>query len=161
MDTAIQQVREMIFTVFRSSNAGVGHAVNGKAVYIACAGKPALIQALDPAVTELVSEGVLEPRAGTHFMTEKGLDVIYPESDAEASLWVQEDVLSFLRNAGITAGKVMNQRAFQLTHYVRYNPKQKRVLEDAVQALVNAGILEARDGSGVFVTAKGQDHLYG
>lgn len=159
MDTAIQQVREMIFTAFRSSNFGVGSVVNGKAVYIACAGRPALIQALDPAVDELVSEGVLEPSANGHVMTAKGLDVIYPESDGEASQWVQDDVLDFLRDAGITAGKRMNQKAFQLTHYMRYNPKQKRVLEDAMQALVDEGILETRDGSGVFLTPKGEGHL--
>lgn len=160
MSGAVHEVKELIFTSLRSTNQGVGDVVNEKAVYMMCATRPAMLQAMPQALSELAVSGVLEERNGRYALTDVGLDAVYPETPAESFQEVCADVLGFLRHQGVIAGHIFNQRSFRLTNYVRYNPKRKAVLDEVMQELVKEGVLELRPDGGLFLTAKGQSLIH-
>ncbi|WP_372484176.1 hypothetical protein AB9H29_14530 [Stenotrophomonas sepilia] len=160
MSGAVREVKDLIFASIRKSNMDVGHAVNQKGVYLMCASRPSALQAMPQAFAELVDSGVLESRNGGYFLTQTGLDAIYPETLAESFQVVWADVLGFMRKQGAVEGHIFHQRSFGMTNYMKYNPKQKAVLEEVMEALVKQGVFEHRPDDGLFLTAKGQSLIH-
>lgn len=72
-------VRDSILTSFKKSNSRAGHILNEKAFYFnnMSSWNPKQIAALDTAINELVSEGLVEIRDDKIFLSPKGEDYIY------------------------------------------------------------------------------------
>ena len=155
---AKEKVKSDILSFFRQNKADEGHAFNERSFmaryYLNY--NPNEKAAYGEALRELDVEGIIEQKSG---LTEKGLDLIYPESPAEAKEKVKSDILSWFRENKADVGHALNERSFLARYVMNYNPKEKGVVQETLNDLETEGLLEIRDG--IFVlTKRGGDTIY-
>jgi hypothetical protein len=155
---AKEKVKSDILSWFRENKADVGHALNERSFmtryYLNY--NPKEKAAYGEALKELDVEGIIEQKSG---LTEKGLDLIYPESPADAKEKVKSDILSWFRENKADVGHALNERSFMTRYVMNYNPKEKGVVPEALNDLATEGLLEIRNG--IFVlTKRGVDTIY-
>jgi len=72
---------------------------------------------------------------------------------------VKSDILSWFRENKADVGHALNERSFLSRYVMNYNPKEKGVVQEALNDLETEGLLEIRDG--IFVlTKRGVDTIY-
>lgn len=157
----MDRVKEDILSYLADSGADAGHVLAMRPFYHqrVMHYSPPDQDALTPALESLVADGYLEERNGSHFLTEKGLSRIYPGGDAQAITEVKDDILDFFKSGNARVGHVLAVRPFFARYAMKYNPLQKRAIEQAAKELVQEGTLEERDG-GHFLTQAGYDRTY-
>lgn len=111
--------------------------------------------ALETAINELVTAGILEKRYDGYFLTQKGVDQIYPPVGGS----VRDAVLSCFSESHAKAGDVLNARALQHQYILHWNPKQKAALDTAFKQMKDEGLIELKDGN-VVLTQNGFYMLY-
>jgi hypothetical protein len=155
---AKEKVKSDILSWFRGNKADVGHAFNERSFmtryYLNY--NPNEKAAYGEALGELDVEGIIEQKSN---LTEKGLDLIYSESPAEAKEKVKSDILSWFRENKADVGHALNERSFMTRYAMNYNPKEKGVILEALNDLATEGLLEERDGK-FFLTKRGVDTIY-
>ena len=65
---------------------------------------------------------------------------------------VKSDILSLFRQNKADEGHAFNERSFMARYVTNYNPKEKGVVQEALNDLETEGLLEIRDG--IFVLTK-------
>ena len=157
MSDAVEFVKSEILGCLADCNADAGHALNERALLHqrAIHWNPKQKDALKPAENELVEAGILEERNGCYFLTQKGVDLLYPS----VGISVRDAVLSCFSGSQARTGDVLNARALQHKHMPHWNPKQKAALEPTLQQMETDGLIESKGGS-YFLTQKGFDALY-
>ena len=91
---AREKVKSDILSWFRETKADVGHAFNERAFmtrYFMNYNPKEKAAYYDEALSELAGEGIIEQKSGRRLLTQKGLNLIYPESPAEAKEKVKSD----------------------------------------------------------------------
>ena len=114
---------------------------------------------IENAFSQLVEENIIEERESGVFLTKKGEDLIYPESKLETLNKVKNDIKSLFRESNSDVGHAFNERAFFHGAYMKYNPKEKVLLEEAFQELEKEGIVKLEE-SKVILTADGVQKIY-
>lgn len=157
----MDRVKADILSFMAESGADVGHALAERPFYFqrAINYTPPEKDQIGPALGSLVSEGLLEKRNSSYFLTENGFACIYPGGEAQAVDEVIADILDSFRSSGARIGAVLNARAFNVTYAIQYNPPKKRAIEKAVAALVQEGVLEQRQDN-LFLTQTGYERIY-
>lgn len=76
---ALERVKQDIMDFFAKTNAEVGHVFAVKPFYhqVMLHYNPKEKGAVEEAMKQLVSEGLVEEKEGSHFLTQKGFDRIY------------------------------------------------------------------------------------
>lgn len=110
---------------------------------------------LKQAVAELVSDGVVDNRDNGVFLTEKGVQAIYPESSDQVIEKVGNDILNCF---GGQIGDAFNKRSFTHDYFMNYNPKEKASIEAAMSLLADQGCVEDV-GNALLLTEKGMKKI--
>jgi hypothetical protein len=158
---AREKVKADIISWFREDKADVGHAFNERsfATRYVTNYNPKEKAAYEGALRDLTVEEIIEQKSGRLLLTQKGLDLIYPESPAEARGKVKADIISWFREANADIGDAFNERSFMTRYATNYNPKEKGVILGVLSELATEGLLEERGGK-FFLTKRGIDTLY-
>lgn len=156
MSDAVKFVISEILGCLADGKADVGHVLNVRALLHqrAIHWNPKQKDALEPAANELVSAGILEEKNGSYFLTQKGVDQLYPAVGSA----VRNTVLSCFSESHARAGDVLNARALQ-QHMLNWNPKQRAALNQTLQQLETEGLIDSKSGN-VALTQKGFDAIY-
>lgn len=157
MSAETKFAKQRLLDQFSSQKAEAGHALSVRGFFMKEVQRwnPKQQDALNSAIDELVSEGLIENRDGTPFLTEKGVDHLYPEVGNS----VRDAILRYFASSGARAGHVFNIRAFMQTVYLGWNPKQKEALEMTFEMLMADGLVE-ESGGNLLLTDKGYDAIY-
>jgi len=157
MSQEIEFVKKQILNQFESQKADAGHALNTRGFNLNEVSRwnPKQQDALNDAIEQLVSEGLIENKNDTPFLTEKGVDYLYPDIGNS----VKNTILKYFASSNARAGHAFNTKSFMLAQVSNWNPKEKIGLEPAMSSLIEEGILEERDGN-YFLTEKGYDSIY-
>jgi len=157
MSDAVEFVKSEILGYLADGKAGAGHVLNVRALLHqrAIHWNPKQKDALEAAANELVMSGILENRNDSYFLTQKGVDQLYPPAGNS----VRDAVLSCFSESRARAGDVLNARALQHKHMLHWNPKQKAALDPTLQQMEAEGLIESKGGN-VVLTQKGFDALY-
>jgi hypothetical protein len=157
MSAETKFAKQRLLDQFSSQKAAAGHALNTRVFFMNEVQRwdPKQQDALDSAIDELVSEGLIENRDGTPFLTEKGVDHLYPEVGNS----VRDAILRYFASSGARAGHAFNTRAFMQTVYSGWNPKQKEALEVTCEKLIADGLVE-ESGDNLLLTDKGYGAIY-
>ena len=157
MSDAVESVKSEILGCLADGKADAGHVLNLRALLHqrAIHWNPKQKDALEPAANELVSAGILEEKNGSYFLTQKGVDQLYPAVGSS----VRNAVLSCFSESHARAGDVLNARALQHQHMLNWNPKQRAALDLTLRQLESEGLIESKNGN-VVLTQKGFDALY-
>lgn len=157
MFDALEFVKSEILGCLADGKADAGHILNVRALLHqrAVYWNPKQKEALEPAANDLVSAGILEEKNGNYFLTKKGVEELYPAVGSS----VRNAVLSCFSESHARAGDVLNARALQHQHILKWNPKQLAALDLTLQQLETEGLIESKNGNFV-LTQKGFDALY-
>ncbi len=118
---------------------------------------------LPPAMRADVS-GLLDAWVGSGFLrkfgphdqlTERGYDLLYPESVEESERVVREDLYRFMRDEGLRAGSVFLLQKYVAQRRTALNPKQEDVVPDVVDDLLNEDHLRKESNGALTVTDAG------
>lgn len=154
---AIEKVKQDICDYFAKNNAGVGHSFDarGFGFNVMLGYNPNEKEAVVPAMEQLVAEGLVEQRNGSYFLTQPGYERIYGHGFEH----VQRDILDFFAKNSARVGDSFNARAFMHSMMLNYTPEERGAVEPAMQELVEAGLVDERNGLH-FLTQAGFDHIY-
>jgi predicted transcriptional regulator len=157
MSTDIEFVKREILELFAESRARTGDALNVRALLHSrmVRWNPKQRDALQPAVDELASEGLVVKRDDNCFLTDKGVDYIYPEPGDS----IRDAILDFFRMNNARSGHAFNARAFYHQQMIHWNPKEQKAFDPAIQELEAAGLVEKREDA-LFLTDKGFEAIY-
>lgn len=157
MSKEIEFVKQQILKQFEQQKADAGHALNSRGFIMneVNTWNPKQQDALNDGIAALESEGLIENKDGTPFLTEKGVDYIYPDIGNT----VKDAILSYFTKSNARPDHAFNTKAFMLNHVSNWNPKQKQGLEPAMQSLIEDGFVEERE-NGYFLTQVGYDNIY-
>jgi hypothetical protein len=72
---------------------------------------------------------------------------------------VMLDILDLFRKSNSNAGHTLNERAFFHQHIIRYNPKEKEAINNAIAELEEQNVVELKNGK-IFLTQSGVDLIY-
>jgi hypothetical protein len=156
----LRDIRDEIITWARERGMDAGHAFPVLPFFRQRADRysPPERDAVEPTLKALVVEGVFEQRSGQFHLTEKGMDIIYPDGMAGASDFVRNEILALLVKSGCRAGSALPTRPLA-TQASTYNPLQKRALAPVLTALVQDGTLTESNGNYV-LTQDGYERIY-
>ncbi|WP_156901602.1 hypothetical protein [Azohydromonas australica] len=73
--------------------------------------------------------------------------------------FVKSEILDYFRERNADVGHALHAPAFNFQRIMRWNPKQKAALDEAVAELIADGLVES-DGSTVVLTKRGVDLIY-
>lgn len=156
MSDAVVFVKSEILECLADCNADEGHVLNARLLHQrAIHWNPKQKDALEAAAIELVAAGILDNRNGSYFLTQKGVDHIYPPVGSS----VRDAVLSCFSNSHARVGDVLNVRGLHHQHILHWNPKQKTALYPTLHEMEAEGLIEPR-GNNIALTQKGFDLLY-
>lgn len=157
MSDAVEFVKNEILGCLADGKAEAGHVLNMQALLHqrVIDWNPKQKDALEPAANELVSAGILEEKNGSYFLTQKGVDQLYPPVGNS----VRDAVLSCFSESDARVGDVLNARVLQHNHMLHWTPKQRAALGLTLQQLETEGLIESKNGN-VILTQKGFDALY-
>jgi hypothetical protein len=157
MSDAILFVKKEILSFLEDNKSDVGDALNMRGLLHQriIHWNPKQKDALTAAANELVVDGFLEEKNSALFLSQKGVDQLYPSVGDSVKI----AVLSSLSNSNSRVGDRLNARAFMHQHILNWNPKQKAALDSELQKLANDGLIDLKDGD-IFLTQKGFDTLY-
>lgn len=157
MSSPVQFVKQEVLEFFADCRADAGHALSDSAFYHQRMSQwnPKQQDALEAALNELISEGLVESKGQSIFLTDQGVEAIYPDAGDS----VREAILSSFADSHARAGHALNARAFFHQQMMSWDPKQKAALDTIIAQLVSEGLVEQRDGN-LFLTAKGADAIY-
>ncbi len=74
---------------------------------------------------------------------------------------VKNCILDWFRKMNAEAGNVLSPRQFNsLILQCNFNPKEKKVIHEVINELVDEGLIEIKDQEKFVLTKKGEDFLY-
>lgn len=73
---------------------------------------------------------------------------------------VKDLILNWFKKMNSKAGHVMDQRNLLQSVSMKLNPKQDKVADEAINELVQDGLIEVKDNKLLVLTEKGVDHIY-
>jgi hypothetical protein len=157
MADAIDFVKSEILGFFKERKAEAGHALHTPAFYHQRMSRwnPKQKDSLNPAIQQLVSEGLAEFKNETVFLTENGVNHIYPEVGNS----VRQDILGFFAASKADVGYVLHAQAFYHQRMSHWNPKQHKAFEKTVNELAEEGLIEIV-GDNITLTKRGVDSIY-
>ncbi|MED5514333.1 hypothetical protein [uncultured Pseudoalteromonas sp.] len=157
MTNDIDFVKQQIMEQFKIQKSDSGEALNvrGFMLNVVPRWNPKQQDLLERAVEELASSGLIEDREGTPFLTQQGVDYLYPDIGDS----IKVAILDFFAKANARAGHAFNTRSFMHTEVLNWNPKQKHGLEPAMKSLIEEGLIEENE-RGYFLTEAGFNSIY-
>lgn len=157
----LNRIKHDIVAYLAETGADVGHVFPVRSFFLTRAKgyTPPEVDAIEAALDSLEEEGALDKRGDQYFVTDAGVQRLYPGGMAQAVTKVRDDMLRFLRSQNAREGHILAAQPFFAQYAMRYGPLEKRAITDAAASLVEEDVLEERAG-GHFLTAAGYASLY-
>ncbi len=155
------EVKDKIMSWFKKSNSDVGHVMDERnllqSIYMKL--NPKQKNVLEEAIDELVQNDLIEIKNDKLLvLTEKGVDLIYLSSSPKNE--VKDKIMSWFKKSNSDVGDVMDERNLLQSIYMKLNPKQKNVFDEAIEELVQNEFITIKDEKLLVLTEKGVDSIF-
>ena len=162
-----KEIADLILKQFAETNSKPNHIIQERWINQVLLRKlnPKEQNLLNPAINDLVNEGLIttEDRRGFCLvLTEKGFDTIYPIDENEVIENIGNTIMQQFANTNSKVNHIIDYRWINFTLSKGLNPKEKDLIENAIEKLVKDGLITTEDRHGfcMVLTQKGFDAIY-